>query len=270
MPSVWLAQIFGADALTMMAVAGAQMPGIEFGTAVVPTYPRHPTALAAQAMTVQAVTGGRLTLGVGPSHREVIEDMFGLDYTKPARHMREYLTVLGGLLRGERVDFTGETMRVNARLNIPGSTPPSVLVAALGPVMLRVAGELADGTVTWMTGPETLARHTVPVLSKAAADAGRPAPRVVASLPICLTTDLAAARERAARQFAMYGQLPNYRAMLDREGAVGPADIAIAGDEAALRAGLGRLADVGETEFQAVPFGTKEKIEDTIGLLASW
>ena len=269
-PSVWLAQIFGADALTMMAVAGAQMPGIEFGTAVVPTYPRHPTALAAQAMTVQAVTGGRLTLGVGPSHREVIEDMFGLDYTKPARHMREYLTVLGGLLRGERVDFTGETMRVNARLNIPGSTPPSVLVAALGPVMLRVAGELADGTVTWMTGPETLARHTVPVLSKAAADAGRPAPRVVASLPICLTTDLAAARERAARQFAMYGQLPNYRAMLDREGAAGPADIAIAGDEAALRAGLGRLADVGVTEFLAVPFGTKEQIADTIGLLASW
>lgn len=269
-PSVWLAQIFGADALTMIAVAGAQMPGIEFGTAVVPTYPRHPTALAAQAMTVQAVTGGRLTLGVGPSHREVIEDMFGLDYTKPARYMREYLTVLGGLLRGERVDFTGETMRVDARLNIPGSTPPSVLVAALGPVMLRVAGELTDGTVTWMTGPETLARHTVPVLSKAAADAGRPAPRVVASLPICLTTDLAAARERAARQFAMYGQLPNYRAMLDREGAAGPADIAIAGDETALRAGLGRLADVGVTEFLAVPFGTKEQVADTIGLLASW
>jgi F420-dependent oxidoreductase-like protein len=268
-PSVWLAQIFGADALTMIALAGAQLPGVEFGTAIVPSYPRHPTALAAQAMTVQAVTGGRLTLGVGPSHRSVIEDMFGLDYTKPARHMREYLTVLGGLLRGERVDFSGETMRVNARLNIPGSTPPSVLVAALGPVMLRVAGELADGTVTWMTGPETLARHTVPVLSKAAADAGRPAPRVVASLPICLTTDLAAARERAARQFAMYGQLPNYRAMLDREGAAGPADIAVAGDEAALRAGIARLTDVGVTEFLAVPFGTKEQVADTIGLLAS-
>ncbi len=269
-PRVWLAQIFGGDALTMIAVAGAQLPGIEFGTAVVPTYPRHPTALAAQALTVQAVTGGRLTLGVGPSHREVIEDMFGLDYTKPARYMREYLTVLGGLLRGERVDFTGETMRVNARLNIPGSAPPSVLVAALGPVMLRVAGELTDGTVTWMTGPETLARHTVPVLAKAAADAGRPTPRVVASLPICLTTDPAAARERAARQFAMYGQLPNYRAMLDREGAAGPADIALAGDEAELRAGTARLADAGVTEFLAVPFGTKEQVADTIGLLASF
>ncbi len=269
-PRVWLAQIFGGDALTMIAVAGAQLPGIEFGTAVVPTYPRHPTALAAQALTVQAVTGGRLTLGVGPSHREVIEDMFGLDYTKPARYMREYLTVLGGLLRGERVDFTGETMRVNARLNIPGSAPPSVLVAALGPVMLRVAGELTDGTVTWMTGPETLARHTVPVLAKAAADAGRPTPRVVASLPICLTTDPAAARERAARQFAMYGQLPNYRAMLDREGAAGPADIALAGDEADLRAGTARLADAGVTEFLAVPFGTKEQVADTIGLLASF
>lgn len=267
--SVWLAQIFGGDALTTIAVAGSQVPGIEFGTAVVPTYPRHPTALAAQALTVQEVTGGRLTLGVGPSHREVIEDMFGLDYTKPARHMREYLTVLDGLLRGERVDVTGETMRVNARLRIPGSSPPSVLVAALGPVMLRLAGRLTDGTVTWMTGPETLARHTVPVLTTAAADAGRPTPRVVASLPICLTTDPAAARERAARQFAMYGQLPNYRAMLDREGADGPADLAIVGDERALRSGLDRLADAGVTEFLAVPFGAGAEIADTIGLLAS-
>jgi len=268
-PSVWLAQIFGVDALTTIAVAGIQVPDIEFGTAVVPTYPRHPTALAAQALTVQALTGGRLTLGVGPSHREVVEDMFGLDYTKPARHMREYLTVLGGLLQGERVDFTGDTMRVNARLTIPGSSPPSVLVAALGPVMLRVAGQLADGTVTWMTGPETLAQHTVPVLARAAADAGRPAPRVVASLPICLTTDPAAARERAARQFAVYGQLPNYRAMLDREGADGPADIAIVGDERSLRSGLDRLGDAGVTEFVAIPFGTKEQVADTIGLLAS-
>lgn len=269
LPAAWLAQIFGGDALTMIAVLGSQVPGIEFGTAVVPTYPRHPTALAAQALTVQAVTGGRLTLGVGPSHREVIEDMFGLDYTKPARHMREYLTVLGGLLRGERVDFTGETMRVNARLNIPGSSPPSVLVAALGPVMLRVAGELTDGTVTWMTGPETLAGHTVPLLTRAATDAGRPAPRVVASLPICFTADPSAARERAARQFAMYGQLPNYRAMLDREGADGPADLAIVGDERAVRAGIDRLVAAGATEFLAVPFGTKEQVADTIGLLAS-
>lgn len=266
--SVWLAQIFGGDALTMIAVAGSQLPGIEFGTAVVPTYPRHPTALAAQALTVQSVTGGRLTLGIGPSHREVVEDMYGLDYTKPARHMREYLTVLGSLLRGERATFTGETMRVNARLNIPGSSPPSVLVSALGPVMLRLAGELADGTVTWMTGPETLARHTVPLLTRSAADAGRPAPRVVASLPICLTGDPSAARERAARQFVTYGQLPNYRAMLDREGADGPADIAIVGDESALRTGLARLAEAGVTEFLAVPFGNAEQVARTIGLLA--
>lgn len=267
--SVWLAQIFGADALTMLAVAGAQLPGIELGTAVVPTYPRHPTALAAQALTVQALTGGRLTLGVGPSHRSVIEDMFGLDYTKPARHMREYLTVLGGLLRGERVDFTGETMRVNARLTIPGSEPPSMLVAALGPVMLRLAGRLTDGTVTWMTGPETLARHTVPVLNEAAGEAGRPAPRVVAGLPICLTDDPAGARERAARQFAVYGQLPNYRAMLDREGADGPADLAIVGDEDALAAGLDRLAAAGVTEFLAVPFGARDRLAPTIDFLAA-
>ncbi|HEY5882866.1 MAG TPA: LLM class F420-dependent oxidoreductase [Nakamurella sp.] len=267
--SAWLAQLFGIDALTTIAVAGAQVPGIELGTAVVPTFPRHPTALASQALTAQAAIGGRLTLGIGLSHRTVIEDMFGLDYAKPARHMREYLTVLGPLLRGERVAFTGETMRINTRIIVPGSSPPSLLVAALGPLMLRITGELADGTVTWMTGPDTLADHTVPLLTKAAADAGRPAPRVVAGLPICLTTDPAAARERAARQFAVYGQLPSYRAMLDREGAQGPADVAIVGDEADLRAGVTRLASAGATEFLAVPFGTPEQLAGTLGLLAS-
>ena len=268
-PSVWLAQLFGLDALTAIAVAGSQVPGIELGTAVVPTYPRHPTALASQALTTQAAVGGRLTLGVGLSHRSVIEDMFGLDYSKPARHMREYLSVLGPLLRGERVSFAGETMRVNARIIVPGAAPPSLLVAALGPVMLRIAGELADGTVTWMTGPATLADHTVPVLTKATAAAGRPAPRVVAGLPVCLTTDPAAARERAGTQFSIYGQLPNYRAMLDREGAQGPADVAIVGDERAVRAGIARLEGAGVTDLLAEPFGSPEQVADTIGLLVS-
>lgn len=267
--SVWLAQMFGGDALTTIAVAGSQVPGIEFGTAVIPTFPRHPTALASQALTAQVAVGGRLTLGIGLSHRVVIEDMFGLDFSKPARHMREYLTVLSPLLRGERVSFAGETMRINTRIRVPGSTPPSLLVAALGPVMLRITGELADGTVTWMTGPETLADHTVPVITKAAADAGRPAPRVVASLPICLTTDPDEARERAARQFAMYGDLPSYRAMLDREGAQGPADVAIVGDESVLRAGIERLESAGVTEFLAIPFGSADQLAGTLDLLAA-
>ena len=198
-PSVWLAQLVGLDALTAIAVAGSQVPGIELGTAVVPTYPRHPTALASQALTTQAAVGGRLTLGVGLSHRSVIEDMFGLDYSKPARHMREYLSVLGPLLRGERVSFAGETMRVNARIIVPGAAAPSLLVAALGPVMLRIAGEFADGTVTWMTGPATLADHTVPVLTKATAAAGRPAPRVVAGAGRHPVLDLRAAAETGPR-----------------------------------------------------------------------
>ncbi len=267
--SVWLAQMFGGDALTTIAVAGSQIPGVEFGTAVIPTFPRHPTALASQALTAQVAVGGRLTLGIGLSHRVVIEDMFGLDFSKPARHMREYLTVLNPLLRGERVSFDGETMRINTRIRVAGSTPPSLLVAALGPVMLRITGELADGTVTWMTGPETLADHTVPVITKAAADAGRPAPRVVASLPICLTTDPDEARERAARQFAMYGDLPSYRAMLDREGAQGPADVAIVGDENVLRAGIERLESAGVTEFLAIPFGSADQLAGTLDLLAA-
>lgn len=268
-PSAWLAQFFGIDALTAIAVAGSQVPGIELGTAVVPSYPRHPTALASQALSTQAAIGGRLTLGVGVSHRSVIDDMFGLDYSKPARHMREYLSVLGPLLRGERVSYAGETMRVNARTIVPGASPPSVLVAALGPVMLRIAGELADGTVTWMTGPATLGDHTVPGLTRAAAEAGRPAPRVVAGLPVCLTADPAEARERAGRQFAIYGQLPNYRAMLDRERAEGPAEVAIVGDERAVRAGIARLESVGVTEFLAVPYGSTDQVAATVDLLAT-
>jgi F420-dependent oxidoreductase-like protein len=269
LPSAWLAQLFGVDALTAIAVAGSQVPGIELGTAVVPTYPRHPTALASQALSTQAAIGGRLTLGVGLSHRSVIEDMFGLDFSRPARHMREYLSVLGPLLRGERVSFTGETMRVNARIIVPGATPPSLLVAALGPVLLGIAGELADGTVTWMTGPATLGDHTVPVLTEAAARAGRPTPRVVAGLPVCLTADAARARERAGKQFSVYGQLPSYRAMLDREGAQGPADVAIVGDERAVLAGVARLESAGATELLAVPYGSPDEVAATLGLLGS-
>jgi F420-dependent oxidoreductase-like protein len=268
-PSVWLAQLFGVDALTAIAVAGTLTPAIELGTAVVPTFPRHPTSLAMQALTTQAAIGGRLTLGIGLSHRSVIEDMFGLDFSKPARHMREYLTVLGPLLRGERVSYDGETMRVNARITVPGATAPSLLVAALGPVMLRIAGELAHGTVTWMTGPSTRGEHIVPGLTRAAADAGRPAPRVVAGLPICLTPDPAGARERAGKQFLIYGQLPSYRAMLDREGADGPADVAIVGDERAIRAGVDRLESAGVTEFLAVPYGSPEQVVATRELLLS-
>ena len=253
-PNVWMANIFGLDAVNALALVGRETARIELGTAVVPTYPRHPFALAQQALTTQAASRGRFALGIGLSHKIVIENMLGMSYDKPARHMREYLKVIGPLLRGEGVQFQGEQYRVAAQLQVPGATRVPLLVAALGPTMLRLTGELADGTITWMTGPKTLAEHTIPTIRAAATKAGRPAPRVVAGLPIAVCDDASAARETAARAFQIYGMLPSYRAMLDREAAGGPADVAIVGDESAVGEQLGRLAEAGATDFLAAIF----------------
>ncbi len=249
----YLPQIFGLDALTTLAIVGREVPRIELGTGVVPTYPRHPMMLAAQALTTQQACDGRLTLGIGLSHQIVIESMFGYSYAKPARHMREYLSILMPLLHGEASAFTGETLTGNGALSIAASPVP-VLVAALGPRMLELAGRLTEGTMTWMTGPATLESHIVPSIQKGAADAGRPAPRVAVGLPVCVSDDAAGARERAAKMFEVYGMLPSYRAMLDREGAAGPADVAIVGDEATVAAGIQRVADAGATDFSAAEF----------------
>ncbi|MEY2435799.1 MAG: hypothetical protein QOF97_635 [Acidimicrobiaceae bacterium] len=257
-PSFWIAQIFGFDALTALAVAGREVPDIELGTGVIPTYPRHPMMLAGQALTVQSAIGDRLALGIGLSHQIVIEAMFGYSFAKPVRHMKEYLSILRPLLHGEAVSFRGETVSANGSLSIPGAAPPPVLVAALGSQMLHVAGRLAEGTITWMTGPATLAEHIVPTITSAAKEAGRDAPRIVASLPVCVTADPDGARERAANTFSIYGQLPSYRAMLDREGAAGPADVAIVGDEATVRSGIERVRDAGVTDFTAAEFGATE------------
>lgn len=249
--TLWLPNIFSWDAIGALTVVGRETRRIELGTAVVPTYPRHPMAMAQQALTASAASGGRFTLGIGLSHKIVIEDMFGLSYDKPARHMREYLEVLTPLLRGEPVKFEGEQYRVQGGLQVPGASPVSLVVAALGPVMLGHTARLADGTITWMTGPRTLEEHIVPTLRAAAEKAGRDAPRVVAGLPIALTHDVPAAREAMAKTFAVYGTLPSYRAMLDREGAGGPADVALLGDEASLRAQIDRLRDIGVTDLDA-------------------
>ncbi len=258
--SYWLPQVFGADALTALAAVGREVPGIEFGTAVVPTYPRHPLALAAQALTVQSATGNRLSLGIGLSHQVVVEGMWGYSFDKPVRHMREYLTVLRGAIHGETVQFQGDTLKAMTfgPITVGNADPCPILVAALGERMLKLTGKMAEGTITWVTGPATLADHTVPTITAAASAAGRPAPRVVAGLPVCVTDDVDAARGRAGAVFAIYGSLPSYRAMLDREGAAGPADVAIVGDEAAVEAGIKRLAEAGATDFLAVEFGADE------------
>jgi F420-dependent oxidoreductase-like protein len=267
--SAWMSNIFGVDALTALAVAGSQVPGIELGTAVVPTYPRHPAVLAQQALTASLALGGRLALGIGLSHRIVIEDMYGYSFERPARHMSEYLSILLPLLDGEKAAFECETMRANIGLSVPRPGRVPVLLAAMAPAMLKLAGQRTDGTILWMTGPATVRDYIAPAITQAAAAAGRPAPRVVCILPVCVTDDPGQARARAAKVFAVYGQLPSYRAMLDREGAAGPADIAIAGDENTVSAQIMALADAGVTDFVAGEFARGEEHQRTRALLKS-
>ena len=181
--SAWANQIFGHDALTLLAVVGAQVPEIELGTAVVPIHPRHPQMLAQQALTVQSATGDRLCLGIGVSHQMVVEGLWGFSYERPGRYMREYLEALMPMLRGETAMVAGEVIQsiTVAPLDIPGTTPPPVLVAALAPYMLKITGEIADGTVTWMTGISTIAAHVAPRITEAASTE-RPGPPMVARI----------------------------------------------------------------------------------------
>jgi 5,10-methylenetetrahydromethanopterin reductase len=266
--SAWMSNIFWLDALTSLAVAGSQVPGIELGTSVVPTYPRHPAVLAQQALTTALAVGpGRLTLGIGLSHKIVIEDMYGYNFDRPARHMREYLSVLLPLLDGTAVSVDGSTLSAHIGLSTPRTGRVPVLLAAMAPRMLNLAAQQTDGTVLWMTGPATVRDYVVPAMSAAATAAGRPSPRVVCALPVCVTDDPPAARATVTAELAIYGQLPSYRAMLDREGAADPGDVAIVGDEDAVAAQILALADAGVTDFVAAEFIQGEDRDRTRSLL---
>jgi F420-dependent oxidoreductase-like protein len=266
---MWVPQLTDLDALTALAVVGHELPGLRTGTGVVPTYTRHPVVMALQALTVQAASGGSFTLGIGLSHRVVIEGVYGLPFDKPIRHMREYLEILMPLLHRGAVSFEGEelTARTSAPVQVAGAEPPQVLVAALGSQMLDLAGRLADGTALWMVGTRTLAEHVVPTITRAAERAGRPAPRVVVGLPVSVTSDVEAGRERAAKSLALYDTLPSYRAMLDKEGVQGPADVAVIGDEEGVAEQLRGLADLGATDLAVATFGPREDRARTTALL---
>jgi F420-dependent oxidoreductase-like protein len=268
MQSVWLSQIFSVDALTALAVAGREVPDIALGTGVVPTYPRHPMMLAAQARTTQQASNGRLHLGIGLSHKVVIESMLGMSFDKPLRHMREYLSILMPLANGEPSGYAGETLTGHVTLDVP-CDPVPVLVAALGEKMLELAGAVSAGTMTWMTGGRTIAEHIVPTINAAAQQAGRPTPRVVVSLPVAVTDDPASARATANDLFAIYGTLPSYRAMLDREGADGPGDVAVVGTEDEVAEQISQLATGGATEFVAAPFANLERTTELLASLAA-
>lgn len=267
MASVWSAQGLGWDALTALALAGASGPATRLGTAAVPVRQRHPLTLASQVLSLQAVTGNRLTLGVGAGIGAMVTGMFGLPADRPVRYMREYLSVLRPLLSGAPVDHSSAMLTAAGAVTVAGTEPPPVLLAALGPGMLRLAGEAADGAITWMAGPRTLSDHVVPLIAAAAQAAGRAAPRIVAGLPVCVTSDIEGARRRIGQQFAMAAHVPEYRAVLDREGANGPGDVAVVGDEDAVARRLTTLAASGASEFVAAPVGTADEQARTTALL---
>jgi 5,10-methylenetetrahydromethanopterin reductase len=236
---MWSSQILGPDTLTVLAIVGRELRDLDLGTAVVPIQPRHPAMLAAQARTVQEAIGGRLSLGIGLSHQRIVEGMWGISFDRPALYMEEYLAALAPMLRGEPVAAKGE--RVSAFAS-----------GSVGPQEVReMAGSVTDGTLLWMTGVKTIASHVTPTINAAAAAAGRPAPRIVCSLPIAVTNDVRATRERVNETLAIYGKLPSYRAMLDREGAEGPADVGLFGSREQVLEQLSDLAQAGVSEFSA-------------------
>ena len=254
---LWMSQMpYEPDLLTILAVALREVPDIEVASGVVPIQNQHPMQMAQRALTVSLVSGGRFILGIGMTHQAVTEGMWGIPWDKPVRRLNEYLDGLLPLLAGEAADATGQIVTTRGALMIAGAPKPDVYIAALGPQLLRIAGRRTAGTCTWMTGPKTLAGHVSPTLRQAAADAGRPedAVRVVAALPVSVTDDVDGARKRAAEQFSMYGVLPSYRAMLDREGYAGPEDAAIIGDEATVRDRLAELKEAGVDEYVGATF----------------
>ncbi len=253
MDSAWVSQGFGWDAFLALAVA-SRVPKIELGTAVVPTPGRHPRVLAGQARSVQAMSGNRLTLGLGAGIAMLTETRYGLPTDRPVIRMRDYLDALDSLQEEDAV-------------SVPETVAPPLLLAALGPRMLRLAGERTDGTVTWMAGLRTVGEHIVPSIGKAAADAGRPPPRIVVGLLTCVTNDEGGVRARIAERFGMAGWVPEYRAVLDREGADGPADVAVVGTEAEVARHLDRLRDAGATDFVAAPFGTTDEHRRTLDVV---
>jgi F420-dependent oxidoreductase-like protein len=254
--SLWYASVVTGDPLVAMAIAGRRTKTIELGTAVLQTYPCHPLLQANRAASVVDAMGRPgLTLGIGPSHAPLVEGVFGYSYDHPGRSTDEYVQILTALLAGETVDLDGAdwTAHTGGRA-MPPAHPVPVLVSALGPRLLRVAGGVADGTVLWMAPAKAIETHVVPAITAAAIDAGRPAPRIVAGLPVAVHDDETEARSAAVTYSAMYAGMANYQRILEIGGATSPADAAIVGGEATVRTQLQALLDAGATDVWAAPY----------------
>ena len=253
--SYWLAEhpTGGFDALTVLAAVGPQVPEMEFGTAIVPSMPRHPMVLAGQAQTAANLMPGRLTLGVGMSHATMMAQL-GISFDKPIRHLREYLSILMPLLREGEVQYSGATLACDGKFFQKPTNPVPVVVAALGPQALAVTGRLADGTTLAWVGPKTIREHIVPRISDAASESGRPSPRIIATLPVCVTEQPQVVRAAIGKGLSMYAELPSYQAMFAREGVAGPAELAVVGSAAEVADSVASLQEAGVTDFAASEF----------------
>ncbi len=258
--SYWIAEhpTGGFDALTVLAVIAQDVPDIELGTAIVPTFPRHPMVLAGQTLTAQTAIGDRLTLGIGLSH-EVMMAQLGIGFDKPIRHLREYLSILMPLLEQGKVVYSGETLSCEAEIFKSVEKRPGVVVAALGPQALKVAGARTDGTTLAWVGPKTIKEHIVPRISEAATKAGKDKPRIIATLPVCVTGDPDGLRNRISKTLTMYGQLPSYKAMFEREGVSEPGELALLGSAAEVEDKLAELMQAGVTDYAASVFATSSE-----------
>lgn len=250
--SLWFASITSGDPLVAIAIAGRATSSIELGTAVLQTYPCHPLLQANRAASVVGAMGRGFTLGIGPSHESYITDVYGIPYDHPGRNTEEYVGILTGLLRGDVVDVDGEDWSAHSAGRMaPLDHPVPVLVSALAPRLLRVAGERADGTILWMAPARAIETHIAPKLHAAASTAGRPPPRIVAGLPVAVHDDVAEARAAVSGAAAIYDRLPNYKRVIELGGHAGTAEAAIVGDEASVRKQLQALIDAGATDIWA-------------------
>jgi F420-dependent oxidoreductase-like protein len=202
------------DTVAIYAAAAAQTSRITLGTSIVPTYPRHPISLASEVMALEGFAPGRIRIGIGPSHKPTIEGQFGIPMGKPLDHLREYVTILRGLLHEGRIDFSGEYL--SAKISLPdGTAPPKtpVPISALRRNAFRLAGEIADGAISWVTPVHYLVNTAIPAVEAGASSAGRSRPPVIAHVPVAVSTDRDSARNAFRRQFPMYSKLPFYQAM---------------------------------------------------------
>ena len=268
---VWLSQQFDHDSISLAGLVGAAVPGLGVGTFVVPINPRHPLIVASLAQTAQAAAHGNFSLGLGLGAHEPERQAFGSWWSNTIGRLRDHLTVLRSILDTGAVDFSGDEISAHPGwpVRVAGGTPLPVYVAAMGPKALQVTGELADGTLPYLAGPRTIAEFIEPTIAKAAADAGRPKPRIIAAVPALVSDDVNAARIFAAEQLSFYETIPSYQKVIAREGVGSAAELAAVGPAESVRRKLQSYLDAGATEVVLSPLDRADAAEELWAVAAS-